>query len=74
MNKIRQKAAVMEWLQTRGDLTVRMAVTEMNIMSLPKRIEELRKDGKDIRTVYRRSENGKRYGVYVLVKKEVDDE
>lgn len=74
MNKIRQKAAVMEWLQTRGDLTVRMAVTELNIMSLPKRIEELRKDGKDIRTVYRRSENGKRYGVYVLVKKEADDE
>lgn len=74
MNKIRQKAAVLDWLQTRGDLTVRMAVTELNIMSLPKRIEELRKDGKDIRTVYRRSENGKRYGVYVLVKKEADDE
>lgn len=74
MDKIRQKAAVLDWLQTRGDLTVRMAVTELNIMSLPKRIEELRKDGKDIRTVYRRSENGKRYGVYVLVKKEADDE
>lgn len=74
MNTMKQKAAVMNWLQERGDLTVRMAVTELNIMSLPKRIEELRKDGKDIRTVYRRSENGKRYGVYVLVKKEADDE
>lgn len=74
MNTMKQKAAVMNWLQERGDLTVRMAVTELNIMSLPKRIEEIRKDGKDIRTVYRRSENGKRYGVYVLVKKEADDE
>lgn len=74
MNKMKQKAAVLDWLQTRGDLTVRMAVTELNIMSLPKRIEELRKDGKDIRTVYRRSENGKRYGVYVLVNKEAEDE
>lgn len=74
MNKMKQKDAVMNWLQEHGDLTVRMAVTELNIMSLPKRIEELRKDGKYIRTVYRRSENGKRYGVYVLVKKEADDE
>lgn len=74
MNKMKQKAAVLNWLQTRGDLTVRLAVTELNIMSLPKRIEELRKDGKDIRTVYRKSANGKRYGVYVLVKKEADDE
>lgn len=74
MNKIRQKETVMNWLQEYGALTVRMAVTKLNIMSLPKRIEELRKDGNDIRTVYRISENGKRYGVYVLVKKEADDE
>ncbi|MBR3279667.1 MAG: hypothetical protein IKG01_12325 [Lachnospiraceae bacterium] len=74
MNKMKQKEAVMNWLQEYGALTVRMAVTKLNIMSLPKRIEELRKDGKDIRTVYRRSANGKRYGVYVLAKKEADDE
>ena len=74
MNKMKQKAAVMNWLQEYGYLTVRMAVIELDIMSLPKRIEELRMDGKDIRTVYRKRENGKRYGVYLLAKKEADNE
>lgn len=65
-----QRARVLEWLQTRGELTVRQAVTEMGIMSLPKRIEELRKAGNEIATCFRKSANGSRYGVYMLVELE----
>ena len=64
--KRKQTERVLEWLETRGELTTREAVLELNIMSLPKRIEELRKDGNAIKTEYRTSANGARYGVYML--------
>ena len=68
MPKEKQRARVLHWLETHDGLTVREAVTMMNIMSLPKRIEELRKAGHKIKTVYRKSPNGARYGVYMLVR------
>ena len=60
-----QRDKVLGWLRTRGGLTVREAMLELNINSLPKRIEELRKMGYSIRTDW---VNGKdaRYGVYRL--------
>jgi hypothetical protein len=65
-NRKTQTAMVLEWLRTRGGLTNREAVTELGIMSCPKRIEELRSAGHDIDTVFVKSSNGARYGVYVL--------
>ena len=67
MKKPKQTDRVLSWLRTHGELTTREAVTELNIMSLPKRIEELRKSGVSIRMEYRTSANGARYGVYSLV-------
>lgn len=61
-----QRDRVLDWLRTHGELTTREAVLELNIMSLPKRIEELRKSGIMIRMDYRTSSNGARYGVYTL--------
>ncbi len=66
MAKLTQNEKVMNWLRTNGELTTREAVTELNIMCLPKRIEELRKSGVGIRTEYRTSTAGARYGVYSL--------
>lgn len=66
MAKLTQNAKVMNWLRTRGELTTREAVTELNIMCLPKRIEELRKSGVGIHMEYRMSAAGSRYGVYSL--------
>lgn len=63
----KQKKAVLEWLKTNKELTTREAVTELNIMSLPRRIMELRQDGHKIDMEYRTSANGARYGVYSLV-------
>lgn len=62
-----QRDKVLEWLRNYGELTTREAVLELNIMSPPKRIEELRKDGHAIRTEYKTSASGKRYGVYSLI-------
>ena len=62
-----QRDRVLEWLYKHGELTTREAVIELGIMSLPKRIEELRKSGPVIKTDYRTSASGARYGVYSLV-------
>ena len=66
MKRISQRDRVLEWLKIRGELTTRQAVTELNIMSLAKRIEELRKAGHNIEITYRVSSTGARYGVYKL--------
>lgn len=65
-NKMTQTALVLDWLKRNGELTTREAVTELNIMSLPRRIMELRRAGIDIDMTYRMSANGARYGVYTL--------
>ena len=65
-NKTKQTDVVLSYLKRNGELTTRQAVVDLNIMCLPKRIEELRKSGVAIRTEYRTSANGARYGVYSL--------
>ena len=67
MAKQTQRDRVLSWLRTHGTLTTREAVTELNIMSAPKRIEELRKMGYPIRMDWATTENGARYGVYKLM-------
>jgi hypothetical protein len=66
--KVTQNAKVLHWLQKNGELTTREAVTELNIMSLPRRIKDLRGIGYKINMTYRKSQDGARYGVYTLVK------
>lgn len=61
-----QRDKALEWLRTHGTLTVREAITELNIMSAPKRIEELRKEGYPIRLEWEQTASGSRYGVYRL--------
>ena len=60
-----QRDRVLNWLKTRGELTVREAMIELNINSLPKRIEELRKMGYPIKMTWISGKNV-RYGVYTL--------
>ena len=66
MSKQTQCSKVLAWLQTQGELTTREAVTELDIMSLPRRIMELREAGHNISMEYRTSRSGARYGVYTL--------
>lgn len=66
MKRVTQMETVLDYLLTHGELTTRQAVIDLNIMCLPKRIEELRKEGVQIITTYKTSADGKRYGVYTL--------
>lgn len=66
MNKLTQRQKVLAWLQAHGELTTREAVTELNIMSAAKRVEELRKLGYNIGLEWRQTQNGSRYGVYKI--------
>lgn len=70
MSKISQKNKVLYWLKCKGGLTTREAVIELGIMSLPRRIMELRDEGYPIELTYKKSANGARYGVYTLTETE----
>ena len=61
-----QRDKILSYLRKHGTLTVREAITELNIMSAPKRVEELRKEGYPISLEWRRTQTGSRYGVYKL--------
>lgn len=64
--RMTQKDRVLKWLQGGETLTVREAVLLMNINCLPKRIEELRKDGYPITMEWVTNGKDVRYGVYRL--------
>lgn len=61
-----QRARVLAYLKEHGSLTVREAVEVLNIMSAPKRIQELREEGYPITLDWEKTESGNRYGVYRL--------
>lgn len=67
MKKI-QKERVLDWLENKGPLTVREAMFELNVNSLPARIMDLRRDGYAITRTWKVTKNGTKYGVYELVK------
>lgn len=67
-SKAIQKDRVLKYIITRGEITVREAVTELGVLSLPARIMDLRKDGYPIIRIWKTSNGGARYGVYKLVK------
>lgn len=62
----KQLTVVLDWLRNKGELTTMEAVTELGVMSLPRRIMELRRAGIEISMEYRTSASGRRYGVYSL--------
>lgn len=68
MKKKIQKERVLEWLVNNGPLTVREAMLELGINSLPARIMDLRRDGYPITRTWKVTNTGTKYGVYELVK------
>lgn len=67
MEKVKQTEIVLSYLKVYGELTTIQAVEELHVLSLPRRIMELRRAGHNIVMEYRYNEKtGKRYGVYSL--------
>ena len=65
-----QAKQILDYLRTEGGLTTEKAWTELHILSPARRVQELRNGGFDIETQWRKSSNGRRYGVYVLHEEE----
>lgn len=63
-SKQKQKRAVLAYLEEKGEITTMEAVEELGVLSLPRRIMELKRDGYPITKEYRSGNNGSRYGVY----------
>ena len=63
-----QKERVLDWLENKGPLTVREAMIELGINSLPARIMDLRRDGYPIVRTWKVTRHGTKYGVYELIK------
>ena len=63
-----QTERVLDWLENVGPLTVREAMFELNINSLPARIMDLRRDGYPIARSWKVTKAGTKYGVYELVR------
>ena len=61
----KQELQVLNYLRNHEGMTTHDANNEW-ILSPAKRIEELRNEGYNIETVYKRSGTGRRYGMYVL--------
>lgn len=57
---------VLAYLRKNGSMTTMDACVDLNVLSPAKRISELRNDGYNIETFYKRTSLGKRYGIYVL--------
>lgn len=66
MTKQNQRELVLAWLEEYGTITTREAVTELNIMALPRRIFELKAEGYPIIKTWRITAAGTRFGEYSL--------
>lgn len=66
--KRKQKEIVLDWLKYVGPLTVKTAMIELNINSLPARIMDLRRDGYAISRTWKVTRAGTKYAVYELVR------
>lgn len=61
-----QARAILNYLKNNTGITTLDAWSVLGILSPAKRIQELRNAGYNIETEWRKTNNGKRYGVYVL--------
>ena len=70
MKKENQKDKVLKWLNRYGEITTMEGFIDLGITCLPRRIKDLRHDGYEIKTEYRKTSAGTRYGVYTLIDQE----
>ena len=62
-----QTEKVLEFMQTHDGITSWEAFESLNILSLPRRIKDLREQGYNIEMTWQRRPNGEKFGLYRLV-------
>lgn len=63
-----QKKEIKKWLQEGRTITPLKALELFKCLRLSARIYELRNEGINIKTTYRKNKNGKRFAEYKLIK------
>ena len=62
-----QTEKVLDFMQTHDGITSWEAFESLNILSLPRRIKDLREQGYNIEMTWQRRPNGEKFGLYRLV-------
>lgn len=62
-----QTMRVLEFMQDHDGITSWEAFESLNILSLPRRIKDLREQGYNIEMTWQRRPNGEKFGLYRLV-------
>lgn len=62
-----QNQAVLEYMQTHDGITSWEAFENFSIISLPRRIKDLKERGHSIEMTWQRRPNGEKFGLYRLV-------
>ena len=65
--RTKQTVRVLEFMQTHDGITSWEAFESLNILSLPRRIKDLREQGYNIEMTWQRRPNGEKFGLYRLV-------
>lgn len=65
--KTKQTEKVLSFMQTHDGITSWEAFESLNILSLPRRIKDLREQGYNIEMTWQRRPNGEKFGLYRLV-------
>ena len=64
--RTKQTVRVLEFMQTHDGITSWEAFESLNILSLPRRIKDLREQGYNIEMTWQRRPNGEKFGLYRL--------
>lgn len=62
-----QTERVLEYMQTHDGITSWEAFESLNIISLPRRIKDLREQGHRIEMTWQKRPNGEKFGLYRLI-------
>lgn len=65
--KQKQTERVLEYMQQHDGITSWEAFESLNILSLPRRIKDLREQGHNIEMTWQKRPNGEKFGLYRLV-------
>lgn len=64
--KLNQEQKVLNFMRRNDGITVWEAVYYLSILSLPRRIKDLREQGYNINIEYKKTPDGNRFGLYTL--------
>lgn len=66
VKKTKQTKKVLDFMRRNDGITVWEAVYYLSVLSLPRRIKDLKEEGYNITKIYKKTPNGQHYALYQL--------